>query len=141
MSRKAIVKRVVQRDLRRASNAEEAQEIVAELEKEVEAKVQEFKGKRIPGTIVGGTKVAYNYSDLVAMFPIVSFIPQETIPLTFQGVQVYAISSVEMHVPKCFKDIYDRHVREKSRPNKLPEMGYFNTIELGAGALPPRETE
>ena len=142
MPRKARVKKTIQRELKRATNVKEAQDIISELSAEVEKKVEEFTGKRIPGMTVGGSKVSYQWSDLMDMFPVVSFIPEETIPLTFQGVMVQALAGIEMHVPKCFKDIYDRHVRERrSAAKSIPHLGYETTIALGAGALPPRTEE
>lgn len=137
-TRKATVKRKAQRDLKRATTPVEAREIINELKEEIEPKAESFPKGKVPGITIGGTKVGYNYQDLCKMFPIVSFTPDETIPLNFQGVRVQAISGIEMHVPKCFKNIYDEHRRRlRETGAKLPEnTGYFNLVELGAGGLP-----
>jgi len=89
---------------------------------------------RQPGTIIGDTKVVYTYQDLEGMFSIVSFTPEETMPLTYQGVRVQALAGVEFAVPKCFKDIYDKTRRPKTQMKKeLADMGI--KIDEGAGAL------
>ena len=72
---------------------------------------------------------------MLKRFPIVDFVPDETIPLTWNGVKVQAHSGIEMHVPKPFYDLYNRHKREL-----LPKKAPFGVlVELGAGALAPEE--
>jgi hypothetical protein len=43
-----------------------------------------------------------------SQFPTVTFTPEETVPLTFNGVTVQAHAGVPMTVQKCFKEIYDK---------------------------------
>lgn len=93
---------------------------------------EEGSGERMPGKIVMGTKTAWTFRDMCERFPIVSFIPDETIPLTWQGVRVQALSGIEMHVPRPFYELYNRHKAEL-RPHKSPPG---IVVELGAGGLP-----
>ena len=139
--RKERVKRTISRELKHVSPSE-AQEIVTELKPELKAKAKSQPVERVPGLTIAGSKTTYTYRDLCEMFPIVSFIPEETIPLTFQGVSVQAIEGLEMHVPECYKRIYDNHRKALREAGKsLISMGYPTIIELGAWALPARETE
>ena len=92
----------------------------------------ETTGGRVPGRIVRGEKTSWTYQDMVKRFPIVSFIPDDTIPLTWNGVKVQAITGLEMHVPKPFYEIYQRR-KASMRPQKAPP-GII--VELGAGAFP-----
>jgi len=131
-------KRKVKRAMKKITIPAEAREVAAELLRDAEIKVETTPTGRVPGLTIGATKTTYNYQDLVRMFPIVSFIPEETIPLTFQGVKVQAYVGIEMHVPKCFKDIYDNHRKEKRQIQKtLKEAGI---LDLGVGGLPPEVT-
>jgi len=93
----------------------------------------EATGERVPGKTVKGVKTMWTYQDLCNRFSMVSFIPDETIPLTYNGVKVWAFAGIEMKVPKPFQNIYEQHKAEL-RPRK-PMDGI--TIDLGAGALPP----
>jgi len=137
-TRKASVKRKATRDLKRATTPIEAKEIIEELSKELESQADNFpKGGQIPGVTYGGNKAGYTYQHLCKMFPVVSFTPDETIPLTWNGVSVMAISGLEMHTPKCFKDLYDRHrqaVRESFR--EVRKLNPDLIIDVGAGPLP-----
>jgi hypothetical protein len=68
-----------------------------------------------PGTIynagtLAATKKRWQWRDL-ARFPVVTFTPNETIPVTFQGLTLMLIADTEMAVPSIFKDIYDERRR------------------------------
>ena len=133
---KAKVKRRVKRETRRAMTPLEAKEAVAEVAQEmddgIKPAITSLESGRQPGSIIGDTKVIYTYNDLVRMFPIVDFVPEANVPLTFQGVKVQAYAGVEMHVPKCFKDIYDKSRRRNPEMRReLRDMGIH--IEEGAG--------
>ncbi len=136
-TRKASVKRKALRDLKRATTPVEAQEIIEELKADIDPRAESFEGRK-PGVIVGGTKVGYTYPGLCEQFPIVTFTPEETIKLTFQGITVQAIAGMEMHVPQCFKELYDNHRKAlRNVGGALPNLGFYNLVELGIGALPP----
>ena len=141
MSKKTKVRatRTATRALKRTESPEEAKEVLAEITAEVEQRILTHSEGRVPGQEVHGHKVAYNYQDLVKMFPIATFTPEETLPLTYQGVTVAALSGIEMHVPQCFKNIYDNHRRMQREVHRLPDRGYIPEIGLGAGALPPEQ--
>ncbi|KKL71581.1 hypothetical protein LCGC14_2093520 [marine sediment metagenome] len=117
-------KRKVKRAMKKITIPAEAREVAAELLRDAEIKVETTPTGRVPGLTIGATKTTYNYQDLVRMFPIVSFIPEETIPLTFQGVKVQAYVGIEMHVPKCFKDIFPIRISKYVQPISL-KIGSF----------------
>lgn len=132
MAGKAKVKRKVKRELRIERQPEDALDVLEELKGEVEAKIEETPVGRVPGRIVDGVKTAYTYQDLVDMFPIVTFTPEDTLPLNFNGVRVQAIAGVEMHVPSVYKEIYDNH-RKALRKIKPDEFDGY--VLPGAGAF------
>ena len=132
------IKRRIKQDLRRAKTPMAAKEVLDELVEETEVKIEAEPEGRKPGLTRGSSKTTYTYPDLCDMFPTVSFTPEETIPLTFQGVKVQAYDGIEMHVPRCFKTIYDHHRKElKQMKETLLEAGL---LDLGAGGLPPEVT-
>lgn len=113
-------------------------EVMEALEKT--AKTQEAEApvlaERRPGMVIDGNKVPFSYQWYCDNFPIVTFTPEETVPLTENGVKVQAYSGVEMHVPSPFKANYDRHRALLRKGQSLPQgEGYENTINLGAGPL------
>ncbi len=135
------VKKSLRRTLRRVPNPAEAKELLEDLTQEAEKKVEEAPEGRVPGLAIGDTKTSWTYNDCVEKFPIVTFTPEETIPLIFNGVRVQAIEGYEMHVPKCFYTIYQQHRAMLRKPKTLPgsEQGYIPEIGPGAGALPAEE--
>ena len=117
--------------------AQEVAETIEDEERALLAKLSkrykdEETGERRPGKTVRGTKTAWTYNDMLERFPVVSFIPDETLPLTYQGVKHYCHAGIESHVPKPFYDIYNRRKRELQPKNPPPGI----LVELGAGALP-----
>lgn len=129
-ARKVRVKRKVKRNLALAMNPQDAKEIVAELAAEVETLPEQVE--RVPGATIDGNKVIWTYNAMCEKFPVVPFIPEETIPLTWNGVRVMAVNTVEMHVPKPFYDLYMKHRRGVNIKQALP-AGI--TLEQGAGLL------
>ena len=129
---KRIVKQVPVADLK---------EIIEDITPEIEKREATELGERIPGMVIDGEKVPYDYKYLVnhpeKFGPVIAFIPEVTVPLSFNGVRVQAISGVEMHVPKVFRDIYDNSRRELRNSGNMGNTGYINQINLGAGALEP----
>lgn len=122
---------------------EKIEEFVEETDTEAVSLLREYLAKhqkeqpteRIPGRTVRGIKTAWSYSDMVKRFPISSFVPEETIPLTWNGVTVQAYSGIEMHAPKPFYDLYREHRKRLGEGSKNLPDGFI--IDLGAGALPP----
>ncbi len=132
--RKERTKRRVLKDLHRARDPEVAQAVIEEIKEEIEQKVAEKKEGRVPGRIVAGSKTIYTYRDLCDMFPIVSFTPMETVPLSYQGVKVIAYAGIEMHVPQCFKEIYEQYSLNKTKILKSENLGGLQ-VWPGAGSL------
>ena len=134
------VKKQLERTIKSVPVAD-LREIVDEISFEADERIQnESGGERVPGKVVNGQKTIYTENDLIKMFPIVTFTPEETVPLIFNGVRYQAMNGVEMHVPQCIKEIYDRHKRELRKRPELPEEGYVNEVALGVGALEPERT-
>ena len=131
------VKRQVKRSLKLVPR-EELERVVEEVASETEAVIDAVPEGSKPGDVVNGYKVAWTWSEMLKQFPVVTFTPEETIPLTWNGVKVQALAQTEMHVPQPFKMIYDQHRREMGKAASLSDRGeYINTIALGAGALEP----
>ena len=131
---KGRVKKIVERELRSVVLQEDKEAILEELQNKIEKQAESRPAGRVPGMTLGSTKVTYTYQDLKRMFPIVTFTPEETITLTFQGVPVQAYADREMHVPECFKQIYDQHRREQRINTKqMQDLGIV--VDLGVGAF------
>lgn len=69
----------------------------------------------LPGTIynlgqLSATKKRWQWRDL-AQFPQVTFTPNETIPVTWNGLMIVLQADLEMTVPEPFKQVYDEHKR------------------------------
>ena len=135
--RKKLTKRSVARDIKRIPDANEAMAVLDELKEEVGQRVIEQPTERVPGLTVGGTKTTWTYKDCEDKFPYVKFMAEETVPLTFQGVTVQAFAGFEMHVPECFKKIYDNHRKEARLASKdsYKEAGLRDLGPMVAGAL------
>ena len=112
---------------------EEAKEKVVELIDSVVKEQEEIQATRIPGRVVRGTKTPWTRGDVDRAFPPVTFTPEETIPVTYNGVRYLLIADVECCVPSCIKDIYDNHRKAVRRGTHIPGV----TVWGGAGPLPP----
>lgn len=140
---KRAVKRIKQ--ALKTITPEEAQDVLSQAVEAEDKRIDELSKQGEPGSVINGEKVPTTYKYMVdhpeKYGPIVDFVPERTLPLFFNGVKVQAFAGLEMHVPKCFKDIYDRSGRELSRPlgGHLKESGYDSLVALGAGALEPEK--
>ncbi len=129
-------KRQVKSTIRKVLDPQETKVLLNEIIEEVEQKIEEKPKGRVPGLTIGSSKTPYTYKDLDGMFPAVTFTPEETIPLTYQGVSVQALSGWEMCVPECFKRVYDNHRREKRQFSKtLKEANMEDLGVLPAGGI------
>jgi len=146
-TRAKVARKQVARELKKLTK-EETKAIVEDLSEEVEAKIANEPQGRRPGMTIGTDKVAWTVKDIRDLkdehgnqqFPDVTFIPERTIPLTWNGIRVQAIAGRELKVPKCFKDIYDRSIRvsieaPQEDERALKERGYEAIARAGAGAL------
>jgi hypothetical protein len=136
---KAKVKRRITKDMKRAMTPRQAKEAITEIAQEIadedmKPELTSAAAKVPPGTVIGDTKVIYTFKDLEAMFPIVTFTPEVTIPLSFNGVRFQALEGRECHVPKCFKDIYDK-VRKPRTEMRQELAGMGIRVEPGAGKV------
>jgi len=131
------VKRSVKRSLKLVPK-EELEKVVEEVVSETDEALEVIPEGAKPGDVVNGFKVAWTYDQMLKNFPIVTFTPEETVPLTWNGVKVQALAMVEMHVPEPFKEIYDRHRREINKRLTLNNReGLITEIGIGLGALEP----
>ena len=102
---------------------------------------QKYQGEeireRIPGRKVRGQKDVWTWRDILERFKddYTAIIPDETIPLTWNGVKIQLISGIETHLPKPFYELWKAH-KAALRPGKVPPG---IVVEYGAGALPPEE--
>lgn len=138
MPRTSIKEQKEKEHLSIREHVEETAKTIADDERALLAKLQkrykdEDVGERVPGKVVKGIKTIWTYNDMCARFPIVDFIPDETLPIIWNGVKVQAISGIEMHVPKPFCDIYKQRMARLRQKINIPGV----VVELGAGALPP----
>jgi len=113
----------------------------------VEEAAEEAAGPKLPGQIedageLVARKVHWTMHDAERLYPPVAFTPEETIPVTFNGLTIQLRADQPITVPSCFKGIYDEHrrlVRQSARPFMTP--GGIVDVAPGAGALPPQFTE
>lgn len=115
------------------------QEAKAVLHELVETVVQEQEAigeERIPGQVVRGLKTPWTVRDIEARFPIVSFLPEETATITYNGVRYQFLADKEMHVPSIIRDTYlDSRRRTRAVGKELRALGI--QVEAGVGGLPP----
>lgn len=132
--RATIAERQVTRKLK-GVDPEETRQIAEELIEQSEKEMEVRKGERVPGQVVGKFKTAYTLEDLEREHGVVTFTPEETITFTIQGVKRQFLAGVECMVPRCFKTAYDMRKQNMLRPNALPELGYQNINQPGAGTF------
>ncbi len=137
--RQVIASRKLKKAVRRAGGAAERREVVEDLLEDLEDQEVEESEDNRPGRKIRGSKVSWTEQDIKDRWPIISFIPEWTGPLNFQGVRYQAIAGREMHVPSVIKRIYDNRIREKmDHPNAMPrDTGFETVVQIGAGALGP----
>ena len=111
---------------------------VAKVFEEVLAEEQVPAGRK-PGQEIHGTKTPWTDADLVRIHGICEFTPEETTPVTVNGVRYQLVSGVSMVVPKIVRDVYTQSRRERAAAGKsLPkESGFTTVVDLGVGALGP----
>jgi len=93
--------------------------------------VEESRKVRTPGRVINGQKVTWTFRDM-EQFKKVTFIPEETVPVTFNGLTYNLIADYEVTVPEPIFNIY-REYRRKSRRTGIPRPGI--KFEPGAGTL------
>ena len=122
--------------MRRKKKEQIVKEVKAKIAELAEAVAEEVVTERIPGQVVHGLKTPWTYGDVDRAFPPCTIMPEETIPVTYNGVRYQLLSGVEMTVPTIIRDIYFEHRRRTRDAGKsLKGMGIM--VEAGAGGLPP----
>ena len=136
-TRATRTEREVKRVLKRGKiSVPELQEIVEKVQDNVDVLEEKESQGRVPGYVRDGKKTPFTHKDLLDRYGLVSFIPEETTLITFQGVQYQLYSGYETKVPKCIELAYRNHMRElrdASRSEDLKKNGIV--VELGVGAL------
>jgi hypothetical protein len=99
--------------------------------------VEEEDTERRPGKVIRGVKTPWTKKDVEAIFPPVTFIPDENIPVTYNGVRYQLFADIETTVPSIIKQIYDDYKAAKRRQGKgvMTSTGFAPV--LGQGGLPP----
>lgn len=118
----------------------EAEDLLDEVESKLDELRETQKGTDgtplKPGMIVrhgkGKRKIPYTMKDLRELFPMVTFIPEENVPVTYNGITVYLQADQEVTIPSCFKTVYDDHRR-------LDRLAARHPLRTGIGALEPAE--
>ena len=123
--------------------AEKLKQAVEDVLQEV---VKEDATERIPGMILDAGKLTthklpYKRSDLERIYPMLTFTPEETIPITLQGITYQLEADKPITVPSAIKDIYDnyRKSRRQSAGVLMTAYGPVN-VQPGVGALEPEPT-
>jgi len=98
--------------------------------------VKDTKQEIKPGQTIHGSKVPWTRQDVEKAFPICAFVPDETIPVTYNGVMYQLIAGVECLVPTIIRDIYQDYRRAKVGfgKNIMTSMGKVQ-VDPGAGTL------
>lgn len=113
----------------------EAKQVIEEFVEQTIKEKEEAQAERVPGMTLHGVKTSWRRSDVDKAFPICSFIPDETIPVTYNGVRYQLLSGIECLVPTIIRDIYnDRRRRIRETDKLLKSSNVF--IERGVGGLP-----
>mgnify|MGYP001593747925 CR=1 FL=1 len=89
--------------------------------------------ERMPGRVVHGIKTAFTDADLVRIHGVVTFIPEETVPVSCNGVQYQLFADREMTVPKNIYNQYIEYRKRKRQPFR--SLAGLNIQNLGAGPL------
>lgn len=93
---------------------QKAIEAVSELLETVVEQKEAESGERKPGVTIRGSKVPWTRGDVERAFPKVTFVPEESLPVTFNGITYRLTEGEDNTVPSCIKVIYDDH-RKRER--------------------------
>ena len=121
----------------RQATKERVREAVEQIVEEATKKVLDDEEGDYPGKIRGMNKTAWTDADLVRVHGLVTFTPEETIPITINGIRYQLIGDIEITVPRIVKIEYDSYRRKMRRPYR-PIMTAIGEIKKeGEGGLPP----
>ncbi len=109
-----------------------AVEAVTELAEVLAEEAKSVGEPRTPGATVRGGKVPWTRGDIERTFPMVTFMPEETVPVSWNGVRYQLLEGIEATVPSCIKGIYDDYRRRvRSIGRDLPSMGVTKSVYGG----------
>lgn len=118
----------------KAQLQEKAQAAVAELvEKVVEE--QESNQDRVPGKVIRGVKTPWTVKDMDKVYGVITFTPEETIPVTVSGIKFQLFDGVEITCPAIVKATYDDYRRKTRRIGH--DLASRGIVKIGGGALSP----
>ncbi len=118
---------------------------IGEIEQEVKEKVGELVQRQVddklaednnrPGMPVKGVgKVPWTMKEIEKVFPVVEYVPDETMPVTWNGVKIQCFAGVSQLMPSCFRDVMENRKRKMRRVNEnVRNLG----ITIQSGALGP----
>ena len=99
----------------------------------IDEAVEEEVAERRPGMKIRGQKIPWSRRDVEEAFPPVTFIPDETIRVTWNGIVYQLIADQEVTVPSCIKTVYDdsKLRRRQSARGVRTDYGYSPVIGVG----------
>jgi hypothetical protein len=118
---------------------------VAKVQRKVVAAEEEEK-KGVPGTKLDrweatARKIPWTLKDF-DKYNKIEFVPEETIPITINGVTITMLNGYKMKVPEPFYGEYiEWRNRQRSQSKPIATDRGIVTVAPGAGALPPYEEE
>ena len=112
----------------------EAKEIVEKLLDTVVKEQEETQAERTPGKVIRGVKTSWTRGDVDRLFPSVTILPEETVPVTYNGVQYQLIADREMVVPSIIRDIYLEY-RRRRRQGSTRNLSPLDVHVVGQGGL------
>jgi len=132
-TQKELAKRKIERAVKKL-DPKDAEELLVQsgTNKAVQAK-QEGEG-RVPGKTRGITKTTWTLADW-EKFGVEKFEPEETVKITLNGVSRQFVAGMEGLYPTRFVQEYKRLRRERMKKVVMPDRGYVNIVEPGAGSF------
>ncbi len=113
---------------------EAAQVAVSELVEKV-AEEQESNQDRVPGKVIRGVKTPWTVKEMDKAYGIITFTPEETIPITVSGIKFQLFADREITCPSIVKWTYDDY-RKRTRGIGRDLAGR-GIVKMGGGALSP----
>ena len=131
-SKLVIIKGEVKKVAEEMDNkTQEAIQVIAEA---IKTEVEEVQERR-PGLKIKGYKVPWTYGDVEKAFEKVTFIPDETIVITWNQLSWQLKDNEEITVPSIVKQEWDKHKREVRAAGRGALTSYGWTPVIGVGPL------
>ena len=110
---------------------QDAIQVIAEA---IKTEVEEVQERR-PGMKIKGYKVPFTYDWVNKTFAKVTFIPDETVVITWQGLSWQLRENEEVTVPSIVKQEFDKHKKAIRNASKGVSTSYGYSPVIGVGAL------